>query len=151
VLDARRCISYLTIELAGSIPEGLRPLMGNRIYGCDDCQLVCPWNRFAALSAEADFRARWGLDQATLIEVFAWDEAQFLARTEGSAIRRIGHLAWLRNVAVALGNGLATQPAIAALTARLSHPSELVREHVAWALGRLAHGDRPRPGGTQGR
>ena len=151
VLDARRCISYLTIELAGSIPKALRPLMGNRIYGCDDCQLVCPWNRFANLSAEADFRARWGLDQATLIEVLAWDEAEFLARTEGSAIRRIGHLAWLRNVAVALGNGLATQPAIRALTARLSHPSELVREHVAWALGRLGHGDPLWPVGPQGR
>jgi epoxyqueuosine reductase len=125
--------------------------MGNRIYGCDDCQLVCPWNRFAHLSAEADFRARWGLDQATLIEVLAWDEATFLARTEGSAIRRIGHLTWLRNVAVALGNGLATPPAIAALATRLSHPSELVREHVAWALGRLGRGDVLRPVRTQGR
>ena len=137
VLDARRCISYLTIELAGSIPEPLRPLMGNRIYGCDDCQLVCPWNRFAVLSAEADFRARWGLDQATLIGLFAWDEPEFLLRTEGSAIRRIGHVAWLRNLAVALGNGPATQTAVAALRTRLDHPSELVREHVQWALQRL--------------
>ena len=137
VLDARRCISYLTIELEGSIPEPLRPLMGNRIYGCDDCQLVCPWNRFAALSAEADFRARWGLDQETLIALFAWDEAEFLSRTEGSAIRPIGHIAWLRNLAVALGNGPSTPAAIAALRARLDHPSELVREHVQWALQRL--------------
>jgi epoxyqueuosine reductase len=140
VLDARRCISYLTIELAGPIPEPLRPLIGNRIYGCDDCQLFCPWNRFASLSAEADFCARWGLDSATLIALFAWDEAEFRARTEGSAIRRIGPIAWLRNLAVALGNGPATPAAVAALRARLDHPSELVREHVAWALGRLRQG-----------
>jgi epoxyqueuosine reductase len=138
VLDARLCISYLTIELRGPIPEPLRPLIGNRIYGCDDCQLACPWNRFARLSCEADFGARWGLDTATLIELLAWDEGQFLQRTEGSAIRRIGHVAWLRNLAVALGNAPACPAAAAALAARLSHPSDLVREHVRWALGQQA-------------
>ncbi len=136
-VDARRCISYLTIELHGAIPEALRPLMGNRIYGCDDCQLCCPWNRFANDTAEADFLPRHGLDSATLIELFAWDEATFLKRTEGSAIRRIGHERWLRNIAVALGNSGDPQ-AIPALRARLSHPSALVREHVRWALARLA-------------
>ncbi len=138
VLDARLCISYLTIELKGPIPEPLRALIGNRIYGCDDCQLACPWNRFAHLSSEADFTARWGLDAATLIHLFAWDEQQFLQRTEGSAIRRIGHVAWLRNLAVALGNAPASPAAVAALTARLSHPSDLVREHVRWALTQQA-------------
>src|SRR5207244_10133969 len=103
-LDARRCISYLTIELKGAIPEDLRPLLGNRIYGCDDCQLVCPWNRFARLTVEPDFRVRHGLDAASLVELFAWDEDEFLRKTEGSAIRRIGHERWLRNIAVALGN-----------------------------------------------
>jgi epoxyqueuosine reductase len=136
VLDARLCISYLTIELKGPIPEPLRPLIGNRIYGCDDCQLACPWNRFARLSCEADFGARWGLDTATLIEIFAWDERQFLERTEGSAIRRIGHVAWLRNLAVALGNAAPAPAAVTALTDRLSHGSELVRQHVRWALTR---------------
>jgi epoxyqueuosine reductase len=139
VLDARLCISYLTIELKGSIPEPLRPLIGNRIYGCDDCQLACPWNRFARLSREAEFGARWGLDTASLSELFAWDEAQFLQRTEGSAIRRIGHVAWLRNLAVALGNAPTSAAAVTALTARLSHPSDLVREHVRWALERQAN------------
>jgi epoxyqueuosine reductase len=137
-LDARLCISYLTIELKGSIPEPLRPLLGNRIYGCDDCQLVCPWNRFARLSAEPDFRIRHGLDTPALVELFAWDETTFLARTEGSAIRRIGHERWLRNVAVALGNGGAHPEARAVLESRLDHPSPLVREHTAWALGRLS-------------
>jgi len=137
-VDARRCISYLTIELHGAIPEPLRPLIGNRIYGCDDCQLVCPWNKFARLSTEPDFRVRDGLDQASLVELFAWDEAMFLARTEGSAIRRIGWERWLRNIAVALGNGPASAAAIAALQARVEHPSALVREHVVWALRRLA-------------
>jgi len=136
VLDARLCISYLTIELDGPIPEPLRPLIGNRIYGCDDCQLACPWNRFARLGCEADFGARWGLDTATLIELFAWDQGQFLQRTEGSAIRRIGHRAWLRNLAVALGNAPPCPAAVEALNTRLSHPSELVREHVRWALTR---------------
>jgi epoxyqueuosine reductase len=133
-VDARRCISYLTIELKDSIPEDLRPLMGNRIYGCDDCQLVCPWNKYARLSVEADFQVRHGLDDATLIELFAWDEATFEANTAGSAIRRIGHERWLRNIAVALGNAPKTREIIAALQNRADHPSELVREHVAWAL-----------------
>ncbi len=135
-LDARRCISYLTIELKGPIPAPLRPLMGNRIYGCDDCQLVCPWNRFARLTREGDFRPRQGLEAATLIALFAWDEAEFLHRTAGSAIRRIGHQSWLRNLAVALGNAPPSPAAQAALAARLDHPSELVREHLVWALAR---------------
>jgi epoxyqueuosine reductase len=135
-LDARLCISYLTIELKGPIPEPLRPLIGNRIYGCDDCQLFCPWNRFAAITAEVGFLTRAGLDSATLVELFRWDEAEFLRRTEGSAIRRIGHRAWLRNIAVALGNGPASPAVIAALEARRGHASELVREHVEWSLTR---------------
>jgi len=135
-LDARRCISYLTIELRGSIPVELRPLIGNRIYGCDDCQLVCPWNRFARLSAEPDFLPRHGLDGPLLVEVFAWSEQEFLARTEGSAIRRIGYECWLRNIGVALGNAPSDAAVINALNARRDHPSALVREHVAWALGR---------------
>ena len=139
-LDARRCISYLTIELRGSIPVEFRPALGNRIYGCDDCQLVCPWNRFAQATPEADFLPRHGLDAADLVALFAWSEAQFLQRTEGSAIRRIGYECWLRNIAVALGNGAPAPEAIAALTARTDHPSALVREHVAWALERLASG-----------
>jgi len=133
-LDARRCISYLTIELRGSIPEALRPLMGNRIYGCDDCQLVCPWNRFAKPGAEADFLPRNRLDSATLIELFAWRESEFLSRTEGSPIRRIGYTCWLRNIAVALGNAPTTGEVIAALQARQANPSALVREHIHWAL-----------------
>ena len=133
-LDARRCISYLTIELRGSIPVELRPLIGNRIYGCDDCQLVCPWNRFAQPGKEPDFAPRHGLDSATLIELFTWNEAEFLQRTAGSAIRRIGHECWLRNIAVALGNAPHAAAIVTALQSRLDHPSELVREHVAWAL-----------------
>ncbi|HVN41728.1 MAG TPA: tRNA epoxyqueuosine(34) reductase QueG, partial [Steroidobacteraceae bacterium] len=136
-LDARRCISYLTIELDGPIPEEFRPAMGNRIYGCDDCQLACPWNRYAKLSAEPDFRARHGLDAPGLEALLGWSEEQFLARTSGSAIRRIGYERWLRNVAVALGNGPATPTARAALEARVDDPSPIVREHVAWALSRL--------------
>ncbi len=139
-LDARRCISYLTIELRGSIPEQLRPLLGNRIYGCDDCQLACPWNRFARPSGEADFLPRHTLDNATLVELFSWDEAEFLTRTEGTAIRRIGHECWLRNIAVALGNGPGTADTIAALQARREHASVLVREHVEWALRQHTHG-----------
>jgi epoxyqueuosine reductase len=135
-LDARRCISYLTIEHHGSIPVELRTAMGNRIYGCDDCQLVCPWNRYARVTAEPDFRARYGLDAAPLTELFAWTESQFLERTEGSAIRRIGHERWLRNLAVALGNAPTTPAVISALEARSNDPSALVREHVAWALER---------------
>lgn len=138
-LDARRCISYLTIELRGPIPEEFRASLGNRIYGCDDCQLVCPWNRYAQLTAEADFLPRHGLDTATLIELFGWDEATFLRKTEGSAIRRIGHECWLRNIAVALGNAETGPEVVGALRARVGHPSELVREHVGWALGR--HGE----------
>ncbi len=139
-LDARRCISYLTIEHPGPIPEPLRPLMGNRIYGCDDCQLVCPWNRFARPTAEADFQPRHGLDAARLTELFDWDEPTFLDRTAGSPIRRIGHERWLRNIAVALGNAPTTSPVVAALRRRADHPSALVREHVAWALARHAVG-----------
>ena len=137
-VDARRCISYLTIELKEAIPEALRPLIGNRIYGCDDCQLVCPWNRFARITAESDFSPRNALDAATLVELFAWSEADFHERTAGSAIHRIGFERWLRNIAVALGNAPATPEALAALQARADDPSALVREHVAWALTRHA-------------
>ena len=139
-LDARRCISYLTIELKGSIPLELRPLIGNRIYGCDDCQLACPWNKFAQRAVLPDFDERNGFGAASLVELFAWEEEEFNRRTEGSPIRRIGHERWLRNLAVGLGNaaeGRAGDPLIvAALRARADHPSELVREHVAWALAR---------------
>lgn len=135
-VDARRCISYLTIELRGSIPEPLRPAVGNRIYGCDDCQLVCPWNRFARPTQEPDFAPRHGLDSPQLIELFAWDEPTFLERTAGSAIRRIGHVCWLRNIAVALGNAPHSPQVVAALETRRDHPEALVREHVAWALAR---------------
>ena len=137
-VDARRCISYLTIELKGSIPVELRPLIGNRIYGCDDCQLICPWNRFAQASAEPDFAVRHGLDDVGLIELFAWDEAEFNSRLAGIAIYRIGHEQWLRNIAVALGNAPKNAEVIAALESRADHPSELVQEHVAWALARHA-------------
>ena len=135
-LDARRCIAYLTIEHAGAIPLELREPIGNRIFGCDDCQLVCPWNKFAQRSDEPDFRARNDLDRATLAQLFAWDEDEFLRRTEGSAIRRSGHERWLRNIAVALGNAPTTPEVIAALRSRQEHPSELVREHVQWALAK---------------
>jgi len=135
-LDARRCISYLTIEHRGSIDPALRPLMGNRVFGCDDCQLCCPWNKFAQAAAEGDFQPRHGLEAAELAALFSWDEATFLARTEGSAIRRIGYERWLRNLAVALGNAPGSEAVIAALEARREFPSELVREHVAWALAR---------------
>ncbi|WP_022961373.1 tRNA epoxyqueuosine(34) reductase QueG [Halopseudomonas pelagia] len=136
VLDARRCISYLTIELKGSIPEDLRPMMGNRVFGCDDCQLVCPWNRFAKPTNEPDFSPRHDLDQASLVSLFRWDEQTFLSNTEGSPIRRIGHERWLRNLAVGLGNASSSIVVLEALKGRLSHPSELVREHVIWALAR---------------
>ena len=135
-VDARRCISYLTIELAGSIPEELRPLIGNRVYGCDDCQLVCPWNRFAVVSEEADFQVRHGLDQVSLVSLFAWREDDFQQRMAGSAIYRIGYERWLRNLAVGLGNASTTPAVLAALQARAHDPSPLVREHVAWALAR---------------
>jgi epoxyqueuosine reductase len=135
-LDARRCISYLTIELKGAIPEELRPLVGNRVYGCDDCQLVCPWNRFAQPSAEADFQPRHGLDRASLVELFSWSEAEFDERLRGSPIRRIGYERWLRNLAVGLGNAPPSAEVARALRARADHPSALVREHVRWALSR---------------
>src|SRR5690606_31556517 len=135
-LDARRCISYLTIESRGSIPAELRPAIGNRIFGCDDCQLVCPWNKFARVSTQADFAPRHGLDGAALVELFAWEEEEFLHRTEGMAIRRTGYVGWLRNIAVALGNAPTSNDVVTALHARAAHPSELVREHVAWALAR---------------
>lgn len=138
VLDARLCISYLTIEHPGPIPEPLRGRMGNRIYGCDDCQLACPWNRFARLTEETDFLPREGLDTATLVALFAWDEDEFLERTQGSAVRRIGHERWLRNIAVALGNAEPSAAVREALSARADHQSMLVREHARWALS--AHG-----------
>ena len=133
-VDARRCISYLTIELKEAIPEALRPLIGNRVYGCDDCQLCCPWNRFAQLSPEQDFAVRNGLDQATLVELFNWSEQEFETRLAGSAIHRIGYECWLRNLAVGLGNAPTSAATISALNARRHHPSALVREHVMWAL-----------------
>lgn len=135
-LDARRCISYLTIELRGPIPLHLRSLIGNRIYGCDDCQLVCPWNRFARPAAESGFQPRHALDDSELVRLFGWSEAEFLHYTEGSAIRRIGYACWLRNLAVALGNAPARPEVIAALRARMNDASPLVREHVHWALER---------------
>ena len=141
VLDARRCISYLTIELKGPIPEELRAPMGNRVFGCVDCQLICPWNKFAKPTAEHDFSPRHQLDQADLITLFRWEEDEFLKNTEGSPLRRIGHERWLRNLAVGLGNAHTSIPVIEALRSRLTHPSELVREHVRWALAQ--HGSIP--------
>ncbi|WP_035626537.1 tRNA epoxyqueuosine(34) reductase QueG [Herminiimonas sp. CN] len=139
-VDARRCISYLTIELKGSIPVELRALIGNRVYGCDDCQLACPWNKFAQQATLPDFAVRNGLDSATLVELFGWSEEEFDRRLAGSPIRRIGHECWLRNLAVGLGNaagcGAAAAAMVAALQARLQHPSAMVREHVEWALER---------------
>jgi len=136
-LDARRCISYLTIEHKGAIPEELRPLIGNRVYGCDDCQIACPWNRFAANTGEQDFdTVRNGLDRATLAELFGWSEADFQTRMAGSAIRRIGYERWSRNLAVGLGNARPGAAVTAALERRIADPSRLVREHVAWALAR---------------
>ncbi|SER41773.1 epoxyqueuosine reductase [Nitrosomonas sp. Nm51] len=133
-VDARRCISYLTIELKSSIPESLRPLIGNRIYGCDDCQLVCPWNKFAHVTDEADFHVRHGLDNVTLVELFQWHQEAFEARLAGNPIRRIGYQQWLRNIAVGLGNAPYSETIINALRARLDDPSAMVREHVQWAL-----------------
>ena len=134
VLDARKCISYLTIEYDGVIPEDLRPAMGNRIYGCDDCQLVCPWNKFAQTTSEPDFSPRHQLDAIDLLECFAWDEPTFLARTEGSAIRRIGFQRWRRNVAIALGNATTTDAIKQGLRAALPDSSAVVQEHIEWAL-----------------
>ena len=142
-LDARRCISYLTIEHKGSIPEELRPGLGNRIYGCDDCQLVCPWNKFARMASHPDFKVRNRLDSSSLTELFAWTEQDFEERMQGSAIYRIGYERWLRNIAVALGNAPSSPDVFAALEARRNVESELVREHVEWALER--HSAR-RPG-----
>ena len=133
-VDARRCISYLTIELKGSIPEEFRKSIGNRIYGCDDCQLACPWNRFAQKSLEPDFGIRHGLDDASLVDLFAWDEDIFRNKFAGSAVYRIGHEQWLRNIAVALGNAPTSEKVQSALQTRLHHPSDLVREHVLWAM-----------------
>jgi epoxyqueuosine reductase len=140
-LDARRCISYLTIELKGSIPLEFRRAVGNRIYGCDDCQLVCPWNKFARPTREPDFAVRHGLDHVKLVTLFAWSEAEFLEKTRGSAIGRIGYERWLRNVAVALGNAPRSSEVMAALNARADDPSALVREHVQWALAEHARRD----------
>ncbi len=140
-LDARRCISYLTIELKGSVPESLRTSVGNRIYGCDDCQLFCPWNKFAVPTAEGDFAPRHGLDDSALSDLFAWTEDEWLARTEGSAIRRIGYERWLRNIAVALGNAATSRDIVAALERRRESATPLVREHIDWALAQ--HNGRP--------
>ncbi|MCB1936437.1 MAG: tRNA epoxyqueuosine(34) reductase QueG [Nitrosomonas sp.] len=133
-VDARRCISYLTIELKNSIPEPLRPLIGNRIYGCDDCQLVCPWNKFAQITEETDFHVRHGLDDVTLVELFGWSQEEFDTKLAGSPIRRIGYPQWLRNIAVGLGNAPYSQEIVQALEGRLDNPSAMVREHVQWAL-----------------
>jgi epoxyqueuosine reductase len=137
-LDARKCISYLTIESPNAIPEALRPLMGNRIYGCDDCQLVCPWNKYAKVAAVPDFAVRHGLDGAALVDLFAWTEQEFDRRMEGSAIRRIGHAKWISNIAVALGNAPTSDAVVRALRSRETDTSGVVREHVAWALARHA-------------
>ena len=135
-LDARRCISYLTIEHKSAIPVELRPLIGNRVYGCDDCQLVCPWNNFARLSDEKDFQVRNGLDQATLVELFGWSAEAFDRNMQGSPIRRIGYERWLRNLAVGLGNAPTSPEVIVSLEQKMNHSSALVREHVLWALER---------------
>jgi len=146
-LDARRCISYLTIELKGAIPVELRPLIGNRVFGCDDCQLICPWNKFTRPSGEPDFQPRHGLDHSELVALFLWSEEEFLQRTEGSAIRRIGYHRWLRNLAVALGNAPRTITVIDALQRRRNFPDAMVREHIEWALekngdgGNIKNGD----------
>lgn len=145
-LDARRCISYLTIELKDSIPEDLRPLIGNRVYGCDDCQLVCPWNKFSRLTEEADFAVRHGLDNVTLVELFAWTQSEFEEKLAGSPIRRIGYERWLRNLAVGLGNAPSSPEIVAALQARSDDPSALVREHVQWALARHGSLNKNLPG-----
>lgn len=135
VVDARRCISYLTIELRDAIPEEFRPLLGNRIYGCDDCQLICPWNKFATLSSENDFSPRQNLDQVELLTLFAWDEEYFLRKTEGSPIRRIGFQCWQRNIAVALGNAPYQAEIVTALQEKLPDAKPMVAEHIEWALG----------------
>ncbi|MCX7125556.1 MAG: tRNA epoxyqueuosine(34) reductase QueG, partial [Gammaproteobacteria bacterium] len=136
-IDARKCISYLTIEHKGSIDPELRPLMGNRIYGCDDCQLFCPWNKFAKFTQEKDFQPRHNLKDADLIDLFSWTEEEFLEKTEGSAMRRAGYISWLRNIAIALGNSEKTDAVISALKSRENHASTIVQEHVVWALKQL--------------
>jgi epoxyqueuosine reductase len=140
-LDARRCISYLTIEHHGSIPLELRPLIGNRIFGCDDCQLVCPWNRYAQTTTEPDFAPRHRLDQSTLVELFGWSEEEWLNKTEGMALRRTGYARWLRNLAVAMGNAPRSEAIQQALIVRSTHEDEIVREHVQWALERQQHSE----------
>ena len=141
-VDARKCISYLTIELHGSIPKPLRDSIGNRIYGCDDCQLICPWNRFAKLSTEKDYNPRHNLDNSQLTDLFNWSENEFLKKMEGSAIRRIGYIRWLRNIAVALGNSTFSEKSIKALLANKDHSSDIVREHVDWALDKIRQKNR---------
>jgi len=136
-VDARRCISYLTIELKGSIPEEFRSLMGNHIYGCDDCQQTCPWNRFALLTAEDDFLPRNELDTAFLMDIFQWTEPEFLKKTEGSAIRRIGHSQWIRNIAIALGNAPFSTKTLQLLKTRELDPDEVIKEHVQWAIDNI--------------
>jgi len=143
-LDARRCISYLTIENKGSIPESLRPLIGNRVYGCDDCQLICPWNKYAAVTGESDFSVRNGLDNASLVELFGWSKEEFDTRLAGSPIRRIGHEQWLRNLAVGLGNASSSKNISDALKARYNDDSPMVREHVQWALRQHEPTDKPK-------
>ncbi len=138
-LDARRCISYLTIEHKGAIPVEYRSLIGNRVYGCDDCQLVCPWNNFAQATVEPDFTVRHRLDNASLVELFAWDEHMFMNKLAGSAIYRIGYEQWLRNIAVALGNASKNETVVGALQSRAEHSSATVREHVEWALAQQAN------------
>jgi epoxyqueuosine reductase len=138
-VDARRCISYLTIELNGSIPLEFRPMIGNRVYGCDDCQLACPWNKFAEVSREPDFVIKHGLDDIGLVDCFAWSEAEFNSKLAGSAIYRIGYQQWLRNIAVGLGNAKSSPEIIAALQARANDESALLREHVLWALAQHRH------------
>lgn len=135
-VDARRCISYLTIELKGSIPVELRPLIGNRVYGCDDCQLFCPWNKFAEITKQPDFAVRNGLDDISLLDCFKWTEDEFKANMAGSAIYRIGYEQWLRNIAIGLGNAKTTPEIIAALQSRLNDASDMLREHINWALNR---------------
>jgi epoxyqueuosine reductase len=143
-LDARRCISYLTIENKGSIPVALRPLIGNRVYGCDDCQLICPWNKYAAVTGESDFSVRNGLDNASLVELFGWSKEEFDTRLAGSPIRRIGHEQWLRNLAVGLGNASSSKDISDALKARYNDDSPMVREHVQWALRQHEPTDTPK-------
>ncbi|MDO9393015.1 MAG: tRNA epoxyqueuosine(34) reductase QueG, partial [Methylotenera sp.] len=135
-IDARRCISYLTIELKGSIPLELRPLIGNRVYGCDDCQIFCPWNKFAETTDEPDFAVRNGLDNISLVQCFAWTESDFKKNMAGSAIYRIGYEQWLRNIAVGLGNAQTTTEIVSALQSRIHDSSILLREHIDWALAR---------------